>query len=219
MYEKILTPTELIEATLKIRFSLALSKDRGGVAYPDIEKYHIACLLSQTREWFVKDRRKPWVTIEKVTSLPFELDNLLFLPESDVPSRRKLNGATYASLKAWHKLVNASGERWLLAPTLSLQTIARLILNLQIDQWISGGLTYLGQLYADKELVSFSQLQNQYNLPKGDFCKFLQLRHWLSRGRTSLLSESSFPKIYWLNFSLLGKKEKSPSGITMLAHQ
>lgn len=53
----------------------------------------------------------------------------------------------------------------------------------------------LGQLYTDKELVSFTQLQNQYNLPKGDFYKYLQQRHWLSSGKTSRLGEFSFPKI------------------------
>lgn len=101
---------------------------------------------------------------------------------------------------------------------ISLQTVVLLIPNLQIDQRITVGLMCLGQLYADKELVSFSQLQSLYSIPKGDFYKYLQLRHWLSSGKASLLREPSLPKILLASFHSTEHKGGYPGGTNILPH-
>lgn len=43
-------------------------------------------------------------------------------------------------------------------------------------------------------LATFSHLQDQFNLPKGDFYKYLQLRHWIVSSNVSSHKEPCFPK-------------------------
>lgn len=172
------------------RNTLSLPKGKGGVAFPNIERYQ-ACLLNQARDWFISNSTKPWVAIERATASP--LQDLLFLPASVISKRHRLNGAIHATLKVWYNLVAVSGENWLPAAELPLSTIAILIPNLQVDQWIAGGLTCLGSLFANQEWASFSHLQSQGGLPKGDFYKYLQLRHWFTSHNPSLYKKPGFP--------------------------
>lgn len=176
------------------RNTLSLPKRKGGVAFPDLERYHSACLLNQAKDWFSTDSPKPWVIIERAAAFPLPIQDLLLLPMTETTPGRKFNGAIHTTLKVWHKLVTASGENWLPASALPLSTIAALIPNLQVDQWVANGLTNLGSLFINHVLAPFSQLQDHGKLPKGDFYKYLQLRHWITSHNASLYKESCFPQ-------------------------
>lgn len=114
---------------------------------------------------------------------------------TETTSRCKFNGAIQSTLSVWHKLVAASRENWLPATALPLSTIAVLIPNLDVDQWIAGGLTSLGSLFINRILAPFSNLQERTNLPKGDFYKYLQLRHWITSNNASSYKEPCFPQV------------------------
>ena len=43
------------------------------------------------------------------------------------------------------------------------------------------GLKFVHQLFHSNHVKSFDQLRNEFNLPRSDFFRFLQLRHFLER--------------------------------------
>lgn len=103
--------------------TLSSSKTSGGVAFPDLEKYHIACLLNQARDWLILDSPKPWVSTERVATSLLTLPEVRFLPAAEIPSGSRFNRAIQATLSAWHKLAASSKETWLPVPVLSLKTL------------------------------------------------------------------------------------------------
>jgi len=47
----------------------------------------------------------------------------------------------------------------------------------ELNNWTEKGLILLGQMFENRVLLSFQQLQHMYDLPNQDLFKYLQLRH------------------------------------------
>lgn len=62
--------------------------------------------------------------------------------------------------------------------------------------WKAAGICNISQIFNNNVLKSFTDIQTEFNLPKHQFYKYLQLRHAIqTQGRTSTLILSSHPLI------------------------
>ena len=50
--------------------------------------------------------------------------------------------------------------------------------------WLNKGIRRLNDLFVDKILLAFEQMVEKYRLPKQDFFRFLQVRHYILKSTT-----------------------------------
>lgn len=85
-----------------------------------------------------------------------------------------------------------------------------------LKAWASKGIKTLEDLYANDSLMSFELLSQTYNIPKHNFFKYLQVRHWVKE-----ITPKTFPKIPTLSpFEnvMFNKIVSSPRGIASVGY-
>ncbi|XP_063816354.1 uncharacterized protein LOC135055814 [Pseudophryne corroboree] len=154
------------------RNRLFRSKDKGGLAFPNLELYQHACLLDQIKDWLQTDPIKPWVNIESNMCTGFPLPDLIWVKPPHRPPSTKLIRSIANSLKVWDRLVNNLGDCPLPSTHLSILAISKILPDLPIRNWQELGVRQIKDLYDKSELKTFQQLQTQYLIPTKDFYKF-----------------------------------------------
>lgn len=78
------------------------------------------------------------------------------------------------------------------------------MLDTDFRRWDTKGITKLGDLFSNDSLMSFEQLTQKYQLPKQDFFRFLQIRHYITN-RTTLMEHREISALEKLLFQQPGK--------------
>lgn len=71
-----------------------------------------------------------------------------------------------------------------LTPILNNPDFGPGLLDAGFNSWLNKGIRRLNDLFADKILLSFEQMVEKYRLPKQDFFRFLQVRHYIVKSTT-----------------------------------
>ena len=85
-------------------------------------------------------------------------------------------------LKIWNKIRSAFGLPNVLSSLTNIglmKTFTPNNLDSGFRKWSDHGLNYLHQLVKDDNLKTFTQLKNEFDLPRTDFFRYLQLRSFL----------------------------------------
>lgn len=93
---------------------------------------------------------------------------------------------TKVTLKIWITIQRSLGLSKKISSAASigyLNDFAPSRTDVDFKKWSQHGLDYLHQLCHDGTLKSFEQIRNEFTLPRSDFFRYLQLRHFLTTHR------------------------------------
>lgn len=110
---------------------------------------------------------------------PEPLENIAFL---DTPIKEMAEW-TKITLRIWKKIQSAFGLPGTLSPLASIglmRTFTPNNMDSGFGRWSDCGLKYLYQLVKDGHLKTFTQLESEFNLPRTDFFRYLQLRSFMT---------------------------------------
>lgn len=158
------------------------SRREGGLAFPDIIKYYQAAQLRAIASWFTQKSYNKWTEIEKLWLAPIHPNNLLWSAVAEVPPGRMLGPMsllrrTLRTLARPHKL---SSERSPLTSFICNLKVPDSLTHQMSYPWSSRNLFHFGSIVEPRtrKLLSFSELQAKYDLPKQAFYGYLQIRHY-----------------------------------------
>ncbi len=168
----------------RIRYkTLHLTKEKGGMSLPCLEDYYKAAQLQYIVYWCKEDYDAKWKELE-FSQLDIPLQSLLGDKVLKTIYSKKLCDLTKTPLNIWFKEMSKA----------HLERKARLLrwiehdgdfkpaqLDLRFKELTRRGITSYCVISSDTGLHSFQQLQENYDLEKQDFYRYLQLRHHFDR--------------------------------------
>ena len=167
----------------RIRFkTLQLAKTEGGLALPNLKYYFWAAQLRPLTSWIENDESTRWLKIEKTLCTQAQLAALPF-------SGSKINSDALGvwsrfTIKIWKEVQKEFKLPLSSSSVSSIGCMGNFVpsrLDAGFQGWSLLGLRYIHQLFSSNQLKSFEQLREEFNLPRTDFYRYLQLRHYLQR--------------------------------------
>lgn len=154
-------------------------KSMGGMGSIDFEDYYLPTIFAQLPDWFQPLPKSLWSHIEKLSLIRPNLKSWLmstplgsFIPPSISPTMK-------ASVHACKKMITLVDY----TPSTTLYHIPLESLHYltPLSQWTPKGIHSLQNLLQGKQLKSFSQLQEEYDLPFSEHFTFLRIHHCLGK--------------------------------------
>lgn len=165
----------------RVRYKvLQLPKQQGGWGLPHLRYYWLACQLRALISWISDKVDTRWLKIEK--------SNCTLMPLSDAPFTE--DKALVGTLGRWSKVTfiawrevqrtfGLPGDVSVLSSIAHLKGFIPLKLDAGYKRWRHQNLSFVHQLIEGQELKTFEQLINEFNLPRSDFFRYLQVRSFL----------------------------------------
>ena len=160
--------------------TLQLAKPNGGVGLPNFRYYFWAAQLRPLISWIKDSSYTRWLDIEKgLSPIPLKV-----LPSLDVSFKNTQMGEwTKVTLKIWKTVQTAFRLPKQISSAGSIGHLESFVpanLDAGFKKWSEYGLCFVYQLIRNRELKSFEQLRREFTLPRTDFFRYLQLRHFLT---------------------------------------
>lgn len=173
---------EFLWAGRKPRFKLSklfAPKDKGGLSLPDVRLYNLNFEMAKiAKHWSGMVSDLNWVTIEQTLATPFHPIQVLSQQVTGLVEYR-------------NPVIKHSREVWDRQPYSSLWLNPELKIGKCTVFWkkcVENGIHTINDLYNEVILKSFAELAQEYNLQeKGDFWKYLQVRHCIVTKKISQL--------------------------------
>lgn len=163
--------------------SLQLSKDKGGLGLPNLKSYYWAAQINAIVAWLRNDREAIWTKIEQDSVKGVSLSVLPFMDIKSVNKIKIKNEWIKHTLKVWTIV------KKMLGGPMSISRAMLIVGNIEFPpslwdsgfrRWADKGLRTINQLFRGTEFKSFSQLQEQFDLPSKDLYRYLQIRHYVT---------------------------------------
>lgn len=164
---------------------LHLPSSRGGLDLPNIRLYQLSAHLRFVSDW-VRGKTSIWSDIETALS-QCKLSDLLFCNDFNGIKALCTNPVTINTLKAWRIVRRLEGRSRITStftPIMNNPAFPPGSLDPGFQRWSDKNIKSLGDLFSGGELMSFEQLTNSYGLPRQDFFRFLQIRHYITHNTT-----------------------------------
>lgn len=183
MLDKLISTFIWQRKRLRVRLNcLHLLKDKGGLSLPNLKNYYWAAQINAIVAWIGNDREAIWTQIEQDSVKGVPLSILPFIDTKSM-NKIKIKGEWIKNtLKVWTTV------RKMLGGPQSISRAMLIVGNIEFPPsvWDSGfrrwgekGLHTINHLFKGTELKSFSQLQEQFNLPSNDLYRYFQIRHYI----------------------------------------
>lgn len=162
---------------------LHLAKDKGGLALPNIKFYYWAAQLAAIVTWIRGDEEAKWTQIEQGGVKGAQLSALPFMDLKHVKKIKIENEWIKHTIKVWaevKKMLNDVGTISRAMPIVGNVDFPPSMCDHGFRRWAVKGLFVFNQLFEETHLKSFTQLQEQFDLPSSDFYRYLQIRHYIT---------------------------------------
>ena len=158
---------------------LQLSKAKGGLKLPNLRYYFWAAQLKPLIIWLQDLSYTRWLNIEKsLCERPIQA-----LPFLDVhPSKISMGVWTKITLKIWKTIISTFGLPKTISALTNIGYMNDFVpskLDTGFRKWSEYGLTNLHELHNAGNFKSFTQLSEEFKIPRTDFFRYLQLRDFL----------------------------------------
>ena len=154
--------------------------NKGGMGLPKLALYHYAFCLRHIAQWTLPpERAPPWFEIEQRLLSPLAPINAL---SSTIPSELKSHPIISNLVNVWKKFSKAFNINVYLNSESCIWNNPKLRINKHSflwKDWVEKGIITLANLYERDNIKSFEMLTGEYNLPRNNFWKYLQMRHLL----------------------------------------
>lgn len=202
--------------------TLTKSREKGGLAIPDLQRYYWAAQTKNIISWVQRRNSAVWIDIEEELCTPISTTLLPFINNIKVLHQITKTYVVYNTLRAWqdtNKFCGNFGKISRLSPLSLNPDLPSSIGGSLFAEWRSNGIYQLQQLFDGDMLKSFAVLMSEYEIPKRDFYKYLQIRHLINtlKGEKCLsLGLTNLEEILVKSTSLKGKISEIYS--TLLDH-
>lgn len=174
-----------------IRF-MTLPMERGGWAIPDLALYYYVCFLLRMRVLLTGEEVGDIAEAPSIFQLILgsEARHCLFKEIDGSYFKRTRFKVLDAAFKVWRKIRKLRFLQGLTycTPTNSLKILPSIFGGRAALRWRNKGILQIGDLYKLLgQLLQYEELARQYNLPKTQFLKFLQIRDFLGRKHLVLI--------------------------------
>ncbi|KAJ0059923.1 hypothetical protein NL108_015598 [Boleophthalmus pectinirostris] len=186
------------------------TKDRGGLALPHLKSYYWAAQLKALVSWSRSEMETKWLSLEQSSVVGKPLSALLFMDKKQWKKLKIQNDCVLFTLGVWGKI------RKQFKLPISLSRASKIIeiadfLPARLDgcftRWANNGLTIINQLIKNTVIKSFSQIQQEFNIPSSDLFRFFQIRHYIEKHKEydNIRQQQTTFEQYWIDVAE-GKK-------------
>ena len=161
---------------------LQLPTSKAGLAMPNLLFYNWSCHARYIWEWLQAYLQNK-ICVDSWGCSSNSLWALVTGDEDKIHRDIRDNPIIYNSIRVWRQINLYAGRgnvKSLLTPISSNHEFRPGCTSPIFKTWHSVGLRVLGDLFRDGVLMSFQQLQTQFNLPREHFFGFLQIRHFIN---------------------------------------
>ncbi len=161
---------------------LHLAKNKGGLALPNLKFYYWAAQLAAIVDWISGDKETKWTQIEQGEVKGAPLSVLPFVDLKHVNKMKIGNEWIKHTIKVCagvKKMFKDNGSISRAMPIVGNIDFPPLVSDHGFRKWAAKGLIIFNQLFEETHLKSFTQLQEQFDLPSNDFYRYLQIRHYI----------------------------------------
>ncbi|PIO09146.1 hypothetical protein AB205_0071860, partial [Aquarana catesbeiana] len=161
---------------------MTAARSDGGLSFPDLTKYYQATQLRTLASWFTQRSYNKWTEIEKLWMAPVHPNHMLWNAEVKVGSTQLLGPMLHLST-LWRKLsrlYKLRSESSLLTSFLYNLRLPAGLTHQMSYPWATRNLFHFGHLVhpCTRRLLSFTELQKKFDLPRQVFYGYLQIRHY-----------------------------------------
>ncbi|OCU02252.1 hypothetical protein XELAEV_18008013mg [Xenopus laevis] len=151
-------------------------KKIGGIGVPHIFRYYMASVH--------RNPTMPWLEIENTSLTPMTMDQIIWIPGKDRDIPDHLPPITMHSLQTWDKF----REKLHLSPCNSI--FCTFLRNKKFPPgmetrdflpWIDNKTHLCSTLVTEREIHTFSDLKDNFQIPNGQFFRYLQIRHFVTQ--------------------------------------
>ena len=163
--------------------TLTKSREKGGLALPDLQMYYWAAQTKGLISCVQKRNNAHWIDIEEELCNPISTTLLPFINNINALHQITKTYVVYNTLRAWqdiNKFCGNFGKISRLSPLSLNPDLPPSIANSLFTKWRGNGIHQFQQLFAGDTLKSFSVLMSEYEIPKQDFYRYLQIRHLIN---------------------------------------
>jgi hypothetical protein len=168
----------------RIRYcTMQLTKEKGGLALPNLKEYYHAAQLRPLLYWCSDDYVSRWKEIEAPGST-FPIQTLIGGKETPVNLKKEIDPITDYTLNIWYstvKRLKLGKELGLLKWIAFDQEFKPGKMDPTFRQWNRMGVTAMCLLIEKGEMKSFEEIKNKYNLVNRDLFRYLQLRDYYDK--------------------------------------
>lgn len=205
----------------RVRLSLLyLPFNRGGLQFPNLQWYYWAAQLRSTLYYFSSESKSiPWVDIESLF-IKSKLPLYLYLYSADINFLRKdkdvvsFNPILINTISVWcdvHKYLGQCNTLSCFTPIWGNKFFKPARSDPGFKMWFDKGLQKIEDFYREKDLMSFTEIVSQFDIPKKHFFKFLQFRSYVSSYQGAKLTKPNKTPLE----ELLSKPAQSKGLISM----
>lgn len=168
----------------KIRLDkLQLPIQEGGLSVPNIQYYHWAIQLKNVSEWVTQDQNSIYLDLDSLGHDPLILSGVPFFETvnhiPDIQHNYILNNI-FNSLKSIKKAFSGNKKYSHFAPIYNNPYFIPSCSDSGFKEWRTAGIVTINDMYEGDTIKSFQQLQEEYNLSKSHFFRYLQIRSFLN---------------------------------------
>lgn len=163
--------------------TLTKSREKGGLAIPDLQMYYWAAQTKDIISWVQRRNSAHWIDKEEELCAPISTTLLPFINNINALHQITKTYVVYNTLRAWqdtNKFCGNFGKISRLSPLSLNPDLPPSIGGSLFAKWRSNGIHQFQQLFDGDTLKSFAVLMSEYEIPKQDFYKYLQIRHLIN---------------------------------------
>lgn len=159
--------------------TLQRRREDGGMAVPNFELYSWSFVLRPLLAWFDPHSSVSWRVLELNIVDPWTLKDILFINMSKKQCQLRFGPIISHLVKVWRLAethCHISCKWHTFSPIFNNKALLIGGRPISAPQWERKGVHYLGDIYNDQGLLSFSDIKDAFNLPGSSFFFYLQLR-------------------------------------------
>lgn len=157
-------------------------KDRGGIGLPNLQLYYWAAQIKNMISWCNERTNSSWFKMEETACSPLPIKYLPFVKNYIKLKKISEHFIISNTLRTWKDVkthMGISSPFSLFSPLSFNPDMPLTLQNTVFSAWRELGISQISCLLSEGTIKSFQQIVDQYNVPKSNFYKYLQLRHFL----------------------------------------
>lgn len=167
----------------RLKLSLIyLPYDRGGLQCPNLQWYYWAAQLRTIMYYFSEETRPSWVDMERDSDIDLPLHLYLYSSKVGILKKSTSNPIVLNMINVWYdvkKYLGISQPLSYFSPIWGNTEFRPGRADGGFRMWAERGLRKIGDLYKERQLMSFQELVEKYNISRKHFFKYLQVRSFL----------------------------------------
>ncbi|XP_072337806.1 uncharacterized protein [Scyliorhinus torazame] len=159
------------------------SRDRGGLALPNLGSYYWAANVAMIRKWVMEGEGVEWKRLEMASCKGTSLGVLVTAPLPLSPSRYTTSPVVAATLKIWGQWRQHRGAMgasvW--SPIRGNHRFVPGRMDGGFQSWHWAGIRRMGDLFIDGTFASLGALEEKFGIPPGNDFRYMQVRAFVRR--------------------------------------